>query len=63
MIVDGEAVVQGDNSRGARYNSIYNYIVQKHIQEKCYVAAIISEDSMIDIISTEIDRNNFRLLE
>lgn len=63
MIIDGEAVVQGDNSRGARYNSIYNYIVQKHIQEKCYVAVIISEDGMIDIISTEIDRDNFRLLE
>lgn len=63
MIVDGEAVVQGDNSRGARYNSIYNYIVQKHIQGDYYVAAIISEDGMIDIISTEIDKDNFRLLE
>ena len=63
MIVDGEAVVQGDNSRGARYNSIYNYIVQKYIQGNCYVAAIISEDGMINIISTEIDRDNFRLLE
>lgn len=63
MIVDGQAVVQGDNSRGARYNSIYNYIVQKYIQGNCYVAAIISEDGMINIISTEIDRDNFRLLE
>lgn len=63
MIVDGEAVVQGDNSRGARYNSIYNYIVCKYIQGECYVAAIISEDGMVDIISTETDRDKFRLLE
>lgn len=63
MIVDGEAVVRGDNSRGARYNSIYNYIAQKYIQGACYVAVIISEDGMLDVVSTEIDGNSFELLE
>lgn len=62
MIVDGEAIVQGDSSRGARYNSIYNYIVQKYIQDLTYMAVIISEDGMVDIISTEIDKDNFKLL-
>lgn len=62
MIVGEKAVVQEDNSRRIRYNSIHYYIVQKSVQENCCAATIISEDGMINIISAEINRDNFRLL-
>lgn len=47
VIVDGEVTVKGDPGRGARYNSIYNYV---HQQEKGnYIGIVISEDGMIDV--------------
>lgn len=47
-ILDGEALVEGDKSRGARYNSANNY-VQKFNNKSKVVACIVSEDGMIDI--------------
>lgn len=59
VILDGEAVVQGDVSRGARFNSVKNYIAWKRVkihQEKysevVFAGIIISEDKTIDIITT-----------
>lgn len=52
MILDGEAVCMGDSSRGSRYNSILNYIEIKKRKNKKYIAFIISEDGMINVISS-----------
>lgn len=52
MILDGEAVCMGDSSRGSRYNSIVNYIEIKKRKKKKYIAFIISEDGMINVISS-----------
>lgn len=52
MILDGEAVCMGDSSRGSRYNSIVNYIEIKKKKKKKYIAFIISEDGMINAISS-----------
>lgn len=49
VIVDGEALVKGDSGRGARYNSINNYILQKG-SKNIYVALIFSEDGGVDIV-------------
>jgi hypothetical protein len=65
VIVDGEAVIKGDISRGARFNSLTNYIAWKKMQrdrqiggEECndkmrYLAVIISEDQNIDFYTTK----------
>ena len=60
VIVDGVAKVRGDTGRGARFNSIYNYIYHKSAErtmcqgssesEKIYIALIFSEDGGVDII-------------
>lgn len=49
VIVDGVATKKGDPGRGARYNSIFNYICQKE-KDKTYIALIFSEDGGVDII-------------
>lgn len=46
VIVDGEAVEPGNVGRGARYNSIVNYM---KLHQGC-VGIVISEDGMIDVI-------------
>lgn len=51
VIVDGEAKIEGNAERGARFNSIANYIMQKHVGE--YIGIIVSEDGMINIISNK----------
>lgn len=53
VIVDGKTVREGDSGRGARYNSLTNYIVwykkqPKHHDDKCFVV-IFSEDGMINV--------------
>lgn len=51
MIVDGETVVEGDAGRGARYNSINNYVNWVYNEKHHYfVGIIISEDGMINIV-------------
>lgn len=46
VIVDGKAVKTGDVGRGARYNSIANYMKQK----RGCVGIVVSEDGMINVI-------------
>lgn len=54
VIVDGPTVIKGNPERGARYNSIKNYIAWK-TQEgyKDIVGVIVSEDEMINVIKYE----------
>ena len=52
-ILDGEAVVEADMSRGARYNSLKNYInwlikYKKYEPNQCF-AVIMSEDGGIKV--------------
>lgn len=52
VIVDGQMAVEGDYGRGARYNSIKNYITGYkvgHPKEIC-LAVVMSEDGMINVI-------------
>lgn len=55
VIVDGIACEKGNPGRGARYNSIYNYIHQQK-KDKIYVALIFSEDGGVDIIDNFNER-------
>ena len=48
-ILDGEAKVKADPSRGSRYNSAQNYIANMNSESSKYVAIIISSDKMIDL--------------
>lgn len=52
-LLDGEAVVKADVSRGARYNSLQNYInwlvVHKICKKDQCFAVIISEDEMLNL--------------
>lgn len=50
LILDGEAICVGDPARGARYNSVINYIEIKKKMGKKYMAFIISEDGMINVV-------------
>lgn len=53
-ILDGEAVKPGKVSRGARYNSVMNYLYVLKTKKKhkniCAFGAIISEDETVDIV-------------
>jgi len=49
FILDGDAVIEGLTSRGARYNSAINYIERQKQQGNDFVAVIISEDGTVDI--------------
>lgn len=53
VLVDGEAMIQGDVGRGARYNSIVNYVKIKEKEEGLYIGIIVSEDGMINIVSNQ----------
>lgn len=46
VIVDGEAIEKGNVGRGARYNSIKNYM---KLKQGC-VGIVVSEDGMVDVI-------------
>lgn len=50
VILDGEALQKGNNGRGARYNSVTNYIrvIREENQDVCCFAAIFSEDGMVN---------------
>lgn len=52
VVLDGRAVIQGDISRGARYNSVYNYILSRECHEKVCIGIILSEDGLVNIVST-----------
>lgn len=49
VLVDGQASEPGDISRGARYNSIKNYVIQK--EKGKYIGLIFSEDGMVNVVS------------
>lgn len=51
VIVDGEAKVDGNVGRGARYNSITNYVKQKRRVNYNFIGIIVSEDGMINVIT------------
>lgn len=57
-ILDGEAVVLGDTARGARYNSLNNYVIWRAESDKTYktMAIVISEDQTVDIVPREISK-------
>lgn len=52
VILDGECVVKGNPSRGARFNSAYNYIAARKMARQSAVAIVISEDRTMDVITT-----------
>lgn len=49
-ILDGNALIEGNMSRGSRYNSSINYIANK--MQKKYMAIVISEDKYVNAIDT-----------
>ena len=51
-ILDGEATIKGDTARGARYNSLCNYVAwRKENSKECNVmAVVISEDQTVDYL-------------
>lgn len=55
-ILDGEAVIPGRPDRGARYNSLANYVnwVHKKYKRKgwCF-ACVLSEDETVDLVAAE----------
>ena len=49
-LVDGTSISKGNPARGARYNSIYNYIALKAKENIKCMGVIISEDGMVDTV-------------
>lgn len=53
IIVDGKVIKKGENGRGARYNSIDNYICwlkREMYPESSPIGIVVSEDGMVDVI-------------
>lgn len=48
VIVDGEARIKGNTGKGARHNSIVNYVRQKG-KSNIYLGIIVSEDGMVEL--------------
>lgn len=67
VILDGDAVVDDSTARGARYNSVKNYIErQKILMDDChFIGVIISEDGSVDFLSTndEMLKNSYWTIE
>lgn len=60
-ILDGVADgIYADMARGARYNSAYTYICNKNKEGKKCVAVVISEDGMVDVLTTSNINNKDR---
>jgi hypothetical protein len=51
-ILDGSATIYSNLGRGSRYNSAYTYIHNMQKNKKKCAAVVISEDGMVDIITT-----------
>lgn len=58
VILDGKVKFKGNEARGARYNSTRRYIEQCQNDGLVCLAAIISEDRTIDIVSTKSMRED-----
>lgn len=54
-ILDGDAVVRGNTSRGSRYNSAVNYVMRRAKESQIFYAIIISEDGTTDLINPSGD--------
>lgn len=52
VILDGKCIVKGNQSRGARFNSAYNYVAIMSGNNKNAIAIVISEDRTVDIITS-----------
>lgn len=52
VILDGKCIVSGNQARGARYNSAYNYIAIMGKNKKSAIALVISEDRTVDVITS-----------
>lgn len=50
-ILDGDAIIDGNTSRGARFNSTVNYVMRRSKENQYFYGIIISEDQTTDIIS------------
>lgn len=65
VIVDGKTVVKGDVGRGARYNSVKNYLAglwgndldQPQIKA---IGVVVSEDGMVDVIGEKEIKKSIR---
>lgn len=56
VILDGDACISGDSSRGARFNSAKNYIaLKKKYQNEKYAAIVFSEDRYVNVFTTNED--------
>ena len=53
VILDGKCIVSGNQARGARYNSAYNYIAIMSENKKNAIAVVISEDRTVDVITSQ----------
>lgn len=49
VILDGDMVIKGKPERGARYNSVTNYVERQKSAGKNFFAVVISEDRTIDL--------------
>ena len=56
-IVDGQAVIAGSSARGARYNSLANYVAWQQSEKKKCLAVIISEDGSVEIALSNDEMN------
>ncbi len=50
VILDGEAVAKGDNSRGSRFNSAKNYVELHNKKSMTCFSCVVSEDGSIDYL-------------
>ncbi|MBI2299933.1 MAG: DNA integrity scanning protein DisA nucleotide-binding domain protein [Armatimonadetes bacterium] len=50
VILDGDAVPEGNRGRGARYNSAVRYIARTHELGAAGAAIVISEDGTVDMV-------------
>ncbi len=53
VILDGDAVVRGNVSRGARYNSTVNYVTRRAQLGQEFLGVVISEDGTVDLVTSE----------
>lgn len=59
-ILDGAAEVYSNMGRGARYNSAYTYVYNRKKAGKRCATLVVSEDGMIDVITTSNIENKDR---
>ena len=53
VILDGDRVVKGNISRGARYNSTVNYVTRRAQLDQFFLGIVISEDGTVDAVTSD----------